>query len=104
MPDECAQITHEIDHHRDVPLRDGAVKNATRIRPDDTAFPAGILVGRVSKVSNKDYSMFQEIEVTPAVSFSRLRTVLVLLSSPPPPDPTAGKDKRSEPAFGTRPM
>jgi rod shape-determining protein MreC len=71
---------------------------------DDTAFPAGILVGRVSKVSNKDYSMFQEIEVTPAVSFSRLRTVLVLLSSPPPPDPTAGKDKRSEPAFGTRPL
>jgi hypothetical protein len=30
--------------------------------------------------------------------------VLVLLASPPPPDPTAGKDKRSEPAFGVRPL
>ena len=68
------------------------------------AFPAGILVGTVSKVSTKDYSMFQEIEVTPAVTFSELRTVLVLLAPPPPPDPTAGKDKRSEPAFGVRPM
>ncbi|MEZ4404752.1 MAG: rod shape-determining protein MreC [Kofleriaceae bacterium] len=68
------------------------------------AFPAGILVGRVAKVSTKDYSMFQEIEVTPAVAFARLRTVLVLLAPPPPPDPTAGKDKRSEPAFGVRPF
>jgi|JI10StandDraft_1071094.scaffolds.fasta_scaffold13605_2 rod shape-determining protein MreC len=67
------------------------------------AFPAGILVGTVSKVSTKDYSMFQEVEVTPAVTFSELRTVLVLLAPPPPPDPTAGKDKRSDPAFGVRP-
>jgi|JI10StandDraft_1071094.scaffolds.fasta_scaffold236488_2 rod shape-determining protein MreC len=71
---------------------------------DGSDFPAGILVGRVSKVSTKDYSMFQEVEVTPAVSFARLRTVLVLLAPPPPADPTAGKDKRSEPAFGVRPQ
>lgn len=68
------------------------------------AFPAGILVGTVAKVSTKDYSMFQEVEVAPAVAFSELRTVLVLLAPPPPPDPTAGKDKRSEPAFGVRPL
>lgn len=68
------------------------------------AFPAGILVGRVSAVSTKDYSMFQEVEVTPSVSFSKLRTVLVLLAPPPPPDPTAKKDKRSEPAFNVRPL
>lgn len=68
------------------------------------AFPAGILVGRVASVSTKDYSMFQEVEVTPAVSFSRLRAVLVLLAPPPPPDPTAKRDKRSEPAFGIRPI
>jgi rod shape-determining protein MreC len=68
------------------------------------AFPAGILVGRVASVSTKDYSMFQEVEVTPAVTFSQLRMVMVLLAPPPPPDPTAKKDKRSEPAFGVRPM
>jgi len=68
------------------------------------AFPAGILVGRVSSVSTKDYSMFQEVEVIPSVSFSKLRAVLVLLAPPPPPDPTAKKDKRSEPAFGVRPL
>ena len=68
------------------------------------AFPAGILVGRVSAVSTKDYSMFQEVEVTPAVAFSKLRAVLVLLAPPPPPDPSAKKEKRSEPAFGVKPI
>ena len=68
------------------------------------AFPAGIKVGTVASVSTKDYSMFQEVEVTPSVSFSRLRAVLVLLAPPPPPDPTAKKDKRSEAAFGVRPI
>ncbi len=68
------------------------------------AFPAGIRVGTVSKVSTKDYGMFQEVEVRPAVSFSRLRAVLVLLAPPPPPDPSAKKkDRRSDPAFSVRP-
>ncbi len=67
------------------------------------AFPAGLKVGTVRAVSTKPHSMFQEVEVEPAVSFSRLRAVLVLLAPPPPPDPRAGKKDRSKPAFDVRP-
>jgi len=73
------------------------------------AFPAGIKVGVVSKVATRDYRMFQEVEVEPAVSFAHLRAVLVLLAPPPPPDPDAPgagkkkKDRRAEPAYGVRP-
>jgi len=67
------------------------------------AFPAGLKVGTVRSVSTKDYGMFQEVEVAPAVPFSRLRAVLVLLAPPPPPDPGAKKKDRPRPAFDVRP-
>jgi rod shape-determining protein MreC len=67
------------------------------------AFPAGIRVGTVASVSTKDYGMFQEVEVRPAASFSRLRAVLVLLAPPPPPDPSAKKKSRPDPAFSVKP-
>lgn len=41
-------------------------------------FPAGLLVGRVERVVRRDFGMYQESEVAPAVNFSRLREVLVL--------------------------
>lgn len=68
------------------------------------AFPAGITVGHVSRVVDKDYGMFQEVYVEPAVDFSRLRGVTVLLAPPPPPDPDAEKKRKSESAFGVRPF
>jgi rod shape-determining protein MreC len=43
-------------------------------------FPASILVGTVSQVQKKDYGLYQEATVTPAVSFSRLEEVLVMTS------------------------
>ena len=67
------------------------------------AFPAGIKVGTVRKVTTRDYQMFEEVEVEPAVDLSRLRVVLVLLAPPPPPDPEAKSGKRSDPAFSVRP-
>jgi rod shape-determining protein MreC len=67
------------------------------------SFPAGIKVGAVRAVSTKDYGMFQEVEVTPAVPFSRLRAVLVLLAPAPPPDPDAATKGRAPPAFGATP-
>jgi rod shape-determining protein MreC len=67
------------------------------------AFPAGLKVGTVRKVSTRDYQMFEEVEVEPAVDLSKLRVVLVLLAPPPPPDPTAKSSKRSDPAFNVRP-
>lgn len=66
-------------------------------------FPAGIQVGVVTRVVDKDYDVFQEVYVEPSVPFSRLRGVTVLLAPPPPPDPDAANRRRSESAFGVRP-
>lgn len=65
------------------------------------SFPAGLVVGKVSKVARDD-GMFQRVEVEPAVDVSRVRAALVLLAPPPPPDPDAKTKKKSEPAFGGR--
>lgn len=67
------------------------------------SFPAGLVVGRVSKIIGDD-GMFQSVEVTPAVDVSRVRAVMVLLAPPPPADPDAKSRRRSEPAFGARPL
>ena len=67
------------------------------------SFPAGLVVGKISKVSGDD-GMFQSVEVTPSVDVSRVRAVMVLLAPPPPPDPDAKTRRRSEPAFGARPL
>jgi rod shape-determining protein MreC len=67
------------------------------------SFPAGLVVGRVSKIIGDD-GMFQSVEVKPTVDVSRVRAVMVLLAPPPPPDPDAKARRRSEPAFGARPL
>jgi rod shape-determining protein MreC len=66
-------------------------------------FPAGLVVGKVSKIIGDD-GLFQSVEVNPAVDVSRVRAVMVLLAPPPPPDPDARTKRRSEPAFGARPL
>jgi rod shape-determining protein MreC len=48
----------------------------------DGIFPKGILIGRVSSVTRKDFGLFQVAEVVPAVDFSKLEEVLVLTSPP----------------------
>lgn len=68
-----------------------------------TSFPAGLVIGKVSEIKADD-GMFQEVEVEPIVDVSRVRAVQVLLSSQPRPDPNADGKKKSEPAFGTRPL
>ena len=42
-------------------------------------FPKGLLVGYVSGVQREQFGLFQTIEVAPAVDFTRLEEVLVLL-------------------------
>ena len=88
----------------------------------DGIFPKGVLIGRVSGVTRKDFGLFQVAEVAPAVDFSRLEEVLVLTSPPrevnlaievaeraratpeptatpaPTPTPVAGAKRRSSPA------
>lgn len=41
-------------------------------------FPANIVVGRISEVKRREYGLYQEVEVKPAVDFSRLEAVLIL--------------------------
>jgi hypothetical protein len=41
-------------------------------------FPKGLIVGTVSKVVKQNYGLFQEIEVTPSVDFSKLEEVLII--------------------------
>jgi len=41
-------------------------------------FPKGLLIGTVSKVIKQDYGLFQDIEVTPSVDFSKLEEVLII--------------------------
>ncbi len=67
------------------------------------SFPAGLVVGKISKIIGDD-GMFQSVEVNPTVDVSRVRAVMVLLAPPPPADPDAKSRRRSEPAFGMRPL
>ena len=67
------------------------------------SFPPGLVVGKVSKISGDD-GMFQAVEVSPIVDVSKVRAVMVLLAPPPPPDPDAKTKRKSEPAFGGRPL
>jgi rod shape-determining protein MreC len=67
------------------------------------SFPAGLVVGKVARIIGDD-GMFQSVEVSPTVDVSRVRAVMVLLAPPPPPDPDAKSRRRSEPAFGARPL
>lgn len=41
-------------------------------------FPAGILVGTVTRVNRREFGLYQEAEVRPSVNFSELREVLVM--------------------------
>ncbi len=45
-------------------------------------FPDSILIGYVSKISDQEFGLHQEGEVTPSVDFTRLDEVLILTSGP----------------------
>ena len=52
-------------------------------------FPKGLHIGRVTNIEKKPYGLFQSAHVLPAVDFSKLDEVLVVLTPPeePPPPP-----------------
>ncbi len=91
--------------------RQGGPATQSRVKVGDevvtsglgASFPAGLVVGKVTKVGGDD-GMFQSVEVKPTVDVSRVRAVMVLLAPPPPPDPDAKNRRRSEAAFGARPL
>lgn len=41
-------------------------------------YPKGLMIGTVAKVKKDDYGLFQEIEITPSVDFSKLEEVLII--------------------------
>lgn len=47
-------------------------------------FPKGLLIGHVSSVNRMEFGLFQAVEIMPAVDFSRLEEVLVLLKEVEP--------------------
>ncbi len=53
-------------------------------------FPRGLPVARVTKVNKRELGRDQEVEAAPAVNFSRLDTVLILVT--PPSDEAAPQD------------
>lgn len=63
---------------KDVQAREG---DAIITSGMDTVYPKGILVGRISGVGQSTNSLFQTIEVKPAVDFSKLEEVLIVPTS-----------------------
>lgn len=45
-------------------------------------FPKGIPVGTVTQVTKRDFGIYQQVVATPAVDFSRLEEVLIVMSAP----------------------
>jgi rod shape-determining protein MreC len=51
-------------------------------------FPQGLRIGRVTNVGKKPVGLFLTAEVAPAVDFSRLDEVEVVVAAPPPLPPS----------------
>ncbi len=45
-------------------------------------FPRGLPVARITKVNKRELGRTQEVEAAPTVDFTRLDTVLILLTPP----------------------
>lgn len=60
--------------------RDQEVKEGERVVTSGVGgiFPSGLLIGAVANIRRQSSGLFQEIEVMPAVDFSRLEEVLVV--------------------------
>jgi rod shape-determining protein MreC len=59
-------------------------------------FPKGLLVGTVQEVVRGSSGLFQRVEVEPAVNFSRLEEVMIVIQPPPEKPAMAGSQKRLE--------
>lgn len=71
---------------REDPLRVGDLVHTSGL---GQRFPPSILVGRVTRIVREDFGLYQEVEVTPAVDFSRLDEVLILTEGALSEEPSA---------------
>lgn len=67
-------------------------------------FPEGLIVGEIASVVEARHGLYQKVRVKPAVDFSSLDSVLILLAPPPPADPDREDDHKSKPAHGVEPF
>jgi rod shape-determining protein MreC len=75
----------------DPPINLNFINKSYEINPGDTVvtsgqdgiFPAGFLIGKVERVERGGGTTFKTIAIRPAVNFSHLSIVLVLLDPPP---------------------
>ncbi|MBI5512465.1 MAG: rod shape-determining protein MreC [Deltaproteobacteria bacterium] len=72
--DRYAARVEYLQRTDDVRVGDAVVTSGLGCR-----FPAGLLVGHVAAVTRREFGLHQEVEVHPAVDFSRLSDVLVLV-------------------------
>lgn len=70
--DRYAARVEYLQRTDDVRVGDAVVTSGLGCR-----FPAGVMVGRVAAVTRREFGLYQEVELTPAVNFSRLTEVLV---------------------------
>ncbi len=71
--DRYAAKVEYLQRTDDVRVGDAVVTSGLGCR-----FPAGLLVGRVAAVTRREFGLYQEVEIAPAVNFSQLSEVLVL--------------------------
>jgi rod shape-determining protein MreC len=67
-------------------------------------FPEGLVVGKIASVDSAQHGLYQKVTVKPAVEFSSLDAVLILLAPPPPSDPASEIDRQSPLAHGMEPF
>ena len=67
-------------------------------------FPKGLRIGRVSSVQRKASGMFVSAELVPAVQFSALDEVLVVLEQPPSPPSAAAPAGAGSPLVNPDPL
>jgi rod shape-determining protein MreC len=58
-------------------------------------FPRDVPIGRIVKVSKKDFGLYQDAEVQPVVDFGKLRDVLIVVPRDPTPLPAPSRKEKS---------
>ncbi|MCY0899612.1 MAG: rod shape-determining protein MreC [Firmicutes bacterium] len=72
------QLTFQLFSHHPNVLPGDAVVTSTY----SEYYPAGLLIGQVTRVTRSGYGLIETATVTPSVNFNQLGTVMVVLSHP----------------------
>jgi rod shape-determining protein MreC len=91
----AAQVEY-LQRTDDVRVGDAVVTSGLGCR-----YPPGLFLGRVSAVTRREFGLYQEVELTPAVDFSRLQEVLVLVTPQQECRPGQQPNQRRPPRSGS---